>query len=107
MNGDMESEAEDTAFLRQVGGDHYSKLEIQPMQYSMANHLDACQHTIIKYITRFRDKGGVLDLEKAKHTIDLLIQFERANAPVKPAKSHGWTLEDEVRRGNACASCED
>lgn len=60
----------------QVGGTHYSKLSIQPMEYSMVNNLDACQHTIIKYVTRFRDKGGVQDLEKAKHVIDMLIEFE-------------------------------
>lgn len=64
------------AFARQEGGDHYSKLKIQPMQYSMANGLDACQHTIIKYVTRFRDKGGVEDLRKAKHVIDMLIELE-------------------------------
>lgn len=61
----------------QVGGDHYKKYKIQPMEYSMANGLDACQHTAIKYITRFRDKGGIADLEKAKHCIDMLIEFER------------------------------
>lgn len=61
----------------QVGGDHYKSMAIQPMEYSMANKLDACQHTIIKYVTRFRDKGGIQDLEKAKHCIDLLIHFER------------------------------
>lgn len=66
-----------SALERQEGGDHYTKLKIQPMEYSMANKLDACQHTAIKYITRFRDKGGVQDLEKAKHVIDLLIEFER------------------------------
>lgn len=60
----------------QEGGDHYKKLKIQPMEYSMANNLDACQHTIIKYVTRFRDKGGIEDLRKAKHCIDMLIEFE-------------------------------
>lgn len=64
------------ALSTQVGGDHYSKLKIQPMEYSMANNLDACQHTIIKYVTRFRDKAGVQDLEKARHVIDMLIEFE-------------------------------
>jgi hypothetical protein len=47
------------------------------MEYSMANDLDACQHTVIKYVTRFRNKGGIQDLEKAKHVIDMLIEFER------------------------------
>lgn len=64
----------------QIGGDHYKSMAIQPMEYSMANNLDACQHTIIKYVTRFRDKGGIQDLEKAKHCIDLLIHFERQAA---------------------------
>lgn len=61
----------------QVGGSHYKEMAIQPMEYSMANGLDACQHTIVKYVTRFRQKGGIQDLEKARHTIDMLIEFER------------------------------
>ena len=60
----------------QIGGSHYTKLAIQPMRYSMENGLDALQHTIIKYVTRFRDKAGIEDLEKAKHCIDMLIEFE-------------------------------
>lgn len=64
------------AFTRQVGGDHYNKLPIQPFTYSMANGLDPMQHTIIKYVTRFRDKGGIADLEKAKHVVDMLIEWE-------------------------------
>ena len=61
----------------QVGGNHYTKLAIQPMRYSMENGLDPLQHTVIKYVTRFRDKNGIEDLEKAKHCIDMLIEFER------------------------------
>ena len=62
----------------QIGGDHYTKLAIQPMRYSMENGLDPLQHTVIKYVTRFRDKNGIEDLEKAKHCIDMLIEFERS-----------------------------
>lgn len=60
----------------QIGGDHYKTMAIQPMEFSMANKLDACQHTIIKYVTRFRSKGGRADLEKARHVIDMLIELE-------------------------------
>lgn len=67
-----------SAMDTQVGGDHYKKLKVQPMQYSMENGLDACQHTIVRYVTRFRDKGGIEDLLKARHTIDMLIEFEQA-----------------------------
>lgn len=62
----------------QVGGNHYTKLKIQPMEYSMANGLDALQHTIVKYVTRFRDKAGLEDLKKARHCIDMLIEHEEA-----------------------------
>ena len=55
---------------------HYTKLAIQPMQYSMDNKLDPMQHTIIKYVTRFRDKGGKRDLIAALRTIEMLIEYE-------------------------------
>lgn len=63
----------------QIGGDHYTKLAIQPMEYSMRNGLNACQHSVIKYVTRYKDKGGIEDLRKARHCIDLLIQYETEN----------------------------
>ena len=66
-----------TPLSTQIGGDHYTKLAIQPMRYSMENGLDPLQHTIIKYVTRFRDKAGIEDLEKAKHCIDMLIEYEK------------------------------
>ncbi|RWM84352.1 MAG: DUF3310 domain-containing protein [Mesorhizobium sp.] len=53
-------------------------MAIQPMTYSMVNGLDACQHTIIKYVSRFRQKNGIEDLEKAIHCLELLIEFEKA-----------------------------
>ena len=46
------------------------------MTYSMENGLDAMQHTIIKYVSRFRDKNGIEDLRKAIHTIEMLIEYE-------------------------------
>lgn len=71
------------ALDKQVGGDHYKSLKIQPMEYSMANGLDACQHTAIKYITRFRTKGGLEDLDKAIHAIELLKGFEETKDETK------------------------
>ena len=65
-----------SALKEQIGGDHYKAMKIQPMEYSMANELNACQHTIIKYVSRYKDKGVIADLHKARHTIDLLIELE-------------------------------
>lgn len=66
-----------SAWDTQVGGTHYTSMKIQPFQFSMANKLDPMQHTIIKYVTRFRAKNCIEDLEKAKQTIDLLIAYEK------------------------------
>ena len=71
-DGAMSISAKDT----QIGGDHYKHMKIQPMEYSMANNLNACQHTAIKYVTRYKTKGGRLDLEKAIHCIQMLIELE-------------------------------
>lgn len=68
-----------SAFDEQVGGDHYSKLAIQPVEYSMRNRLNTLQAAVVKYVTRHADKGGKEDLEKAKHCIDMLIEFEYSN----------------------------
>jgi hypothetical protein len=65
-----------SAMSSQVGGDHYKNLHIQPFEYSLANGLNACQHTAIKYITRYQEKGGIDDLKKAIHTIEFLIEWE-------------------------------
>ena len=67
------------AWKEQRDGSHYKSMAIQPMEYSMANGLDALQHTAIKYISRFRNKNGLADLEKAKHCIDMLIEWEKEN----------------------------
>ena len=66
----------DTAIKRQVGGNHYNKYEIQPIDFIIANKLDWCEANAVKYITRWRDKNGVEDLRKAIHYIEMLIQRE-------------------------------
>lgn len=64
------------ALKGQVGGDHYKKLKIQPVEYIHANNIGFAEGSAIKYLTRWRDKGGVEDLKKAKHFIELLIDLE-------------------------------
>lgn len=59
----------------QIGGGHYTKLAIQPFQFTAANGWDAFLHTILKYITRFRDKNGAEDLRKALHVAQLRVEL--------------------------------
>ena len=71
--------AKETPLDKQVGGNHYKKFKIQPVEFAMANNLNYCQGNAIKYICRYKDKNGLQDLEKAKHYIDLIIQMEYSN----------------------------
>ena len=64
-----------SAWDTQVGGIHYKQFKIQPMQFALENNLDAAQQNVIKYIMRHSFKNGKQDLEKAKHYIDLMIEF--------------------------------
>ena len=70
----------------QVGGGHYKDRAIQPIEYIHANGLSFIEGSVVKYITRWRDKGGVADLEKIKHYVDLLIELEgRGATPPQPS----------------------
>lgn len=71
--------AESSALDVQVGGSHYKDLAIQPVEYIHANKLCYLEGNVIKYVTRWRKKNGVADLEKARHYIDLLIELEGKN----------------------------
>ena len=63
----------------QVGGGHYKDLPIQPVEYIHANAIGYFEGNVIKYVSRWRKKNGIADLEKAKHYIDLLIELETRN----------------------------
>mgnify|MGYP003109847232 CR=1 FL=1 len=64
------------ASKRQVGGDHYKKLAIQPAEYCFKNKLNNLESEAVGYITRNRFKGGKQDIEKAIHTLQLLLEYE-------------------------------
>lgn len=63
----------------QVGGGHYKKLKIQPAEYVHANQIPYLEGSVIYYVTRWRDKGGLEDLKKSIHTLQLLIELESKN----------------------------
>jgi len=51
-------------------------MAIQPVDYILANKLGYCEANVVKYISRWKNKGGIDDLRKAKHYIDMLIEDE-------------------------------
>lgn len=71
----MEKIKEKSALDEQVGGDHYRKLVVQPVEFISAINANFFQGNVIKYVTRYKDKNGEQDLLKAKHYIDFIKQF--------------------------------
>ena len=61
-----------SAHEKQVGGDHYKRKGIQPWDYMEAVMSEEAFKgylwgNVLKYMSRWEDKGGVQDLEKAEH----------------------------------------
>ena len=71
---------DNSAFSEQVSVNHYKSLKIQPLEYCMANNLNACQTHVVKYVSRYyrkwkTKKDQIKDLKKAKHVIDMQIEL--------------------------------
>lgn len=106
---------------KQINGDHY-RGAIQTWDYIVANDLGFLEGNIVKYVTRFRKKNGVQDLEKAQHYLQKLIEVEnerlrRASnpddqdqqaatvSPVEPKDRHGQrTFDDAAYREQVIAA---
>ncbi len=82
----------------QVGGSHYKGKSIQPWDYIAANNLGYFEGNIVKYVSRWRDKGGVDDLKKARHYLDKLIELNTPEA----TNDH-----NKLERRDARNRCED
>lgn len=63
----------------QVAGTHYKSKAIQPWDYIVGNNLGYLEGNIVKYVSRWKDKGGVDDLKKARHYLDKLIEVTNEN----------------------------
>lgn len=63
---------------RQVGGEHY-KSEYQHWDYALKVRMGPLEYASTKYVARYRGKNGVLDLRKAQHYLEKLIEWAQAN----------------------------
>lgn len=61
---------------RQVGGSHYSKYAIQPVDFIMKNDIPFAEGNVIKYTVRHKDKNKKQDIFKALHYIELILNNE-------------------------------
>jgi hypothetical protein len=60
------------SLLKQVGGDHYKKMAIQPAEFINKNKLLFAEGNAIKYICRHSSKGKLQDIDKAIHYLEMV-----------------------------------
>ena len=80
---------------KQVGGDHYQTMKIQPAEFVNKNKMLFAEGNAIKYICRHINKGGKQDLEKAKHYIDMIIERDYGDETYK-----SQTFASSIMEGN-------
>ncbi len=87
----------------QVGGSHYKDMPIQPATFILRNGIGFHEGSAIKYLCRWRKKGGIEDLKKARHFIDMLIEDAEAAAACKAAddKMMDWVEANYEPPGEA------
>lgn len=75
-----------TANDKQVGGNHYKKQATQPWDFITDNAIPFLEGNAIKYISRWRDKGGLEDLRKAQHYLEKIIENEEKRLELELVK---------------------
>ena len=74
----------------QVGGDHYKNKKFQPIEFILGNDIPFCEGNVIKYICRWKEKGGLKDLRKARQYIQFLIDKEEEEEHGKTDITGTW-----------------
>ena len=63
---------------KQVGGEHYKTISgLQHWDFVVNTDMPYLPAQVAKYLTRWRKKNGLQDLEKAKHFLEKFIDAER------------------------------
>lgn len=85
---------------RQVGGDHYLKLGMQPFHFSLANGWDGASHTILKYISRHHNverAEAIESLRKAIHIVEIIQKAMVENRYINTARMVADVMEPPIR----------
>ena len=65
----------------QQGGNHYKDMPVQVVEYCHKNNIGYLAGNVIKYVSRYKNKNGIEDLEKAIHYLEILKEYEIKNTP--------------------------
>lgn len=68
---------------KQVGGEHYKDMQIQPVEFIHANNIPFIEGACIKYLCRHRNKGGAEDIKKVIHFCEMLLELEYGEGEIE------------------------
>lgn len=68
---------------KEIGGRHYIDMKVQPIDLILFFNADFLQGNIIKYVSRYKYKGGQVDLQKAKHCVEMYIMTGFSQRPAR------------------------
>lgn len=60
--------------MEEIAPTHYTRWNIQPIDFIRANQLGFAEANIIKYVLRHDEKDGLRDLLKAKQYLEWMIE---------------------------------
>ena len=60
---------------KQIGGDHYKKCGIEPVEYIHANGLDFFEGNVLKYLHRHKHKNKDEDIKKLIHYACFILKY--------------------------------
>ena len=69
-------------YKKQIGGDHYRSMVIQPSEFINKNNIPFAEGNAIKYLCRHKQKGQKEDLLKAIHYIEMAIERDYADTDI-------------------------
>ena len=94
-------------YEKQVGGNHYQTMKIQPAEFINKNEMKFAEGNAIKYICRHVNKGGLQDLQKAKHYIDMIIERDYGDEAEKSKVFDQVLKEVDEHRGDVKVSYDN
>ena len=72
----------DDPYDKQIAGDHYMIMEIQPAEFINKNKILFAEGNAIKYICRHSSKGKKADILKAIHYLEMIIERDYASTKI-------------------------
>ena len=88
-----------SAYKKQVGGNHYRNMVVQPSEFINKNRLPFAEGSAIKYICRHAAKGKEEDIKKAIHYLEMILERDYSKTEEKKSWTEGykkWKNDNDI-----------